>query len=161
MPELTPQSTPPDSDPLPPVDFPPPPPPDRVMVKEWEQWEGFRFTFLRHFPRPEDTEALRGVAQLLYDLVLDSPPSDWPQLPGPDTFWELVAAHAELRFLEGFLTSVFEEHRASSLPPEVEELSKYAGGIAYDLSEISDRITEKLAQFREATEGRKGGSWPR
>jgi hypothetical protein len=73
---------------------------------------GFRFTFLRHFPRPEDSEALRGVAQLLYDLVLENP-------------------------------------RVSSLPPEVEELSRYAGGLAYDLGEIADRLNQELAKWRE------------
>ena len=150
MPELTPQSTPsPDSDPLPEVDFPPAPPPPRAIAKDWEDWEGFRFTFLRHFPRPEDSDALRGVAQLLYDLVLETPHPDWPQLPGPETRWELVSVLSELRFLEGYLTSVFEEHRVSSLPPEVEELSRYAGGLAYDLGEIADRLNQELAKWRE------------
>lgn len=130
-------------------DFPPPPPPPRAVAKDWEQWEGFRFTFLRHFPRPEDSDALRHIAQLLYDLVLESPHPDWPELPGPETRWELVSVLSELRFLEGYLTSVFEEHRVSSLPPEVEELSRYAGGIAYDLSEISDRLSKELMKWHE------------
>jgi hypothetical protein len=154
MPELveestTPAETPPDPPPPPMFpDFPPPPP--RAVAKDWERWEGFRFTFLRHFPRPEDSDALRYIGQLLYDLVLEVPHPDWPQPPGPETRWELVAVLGELRFLEGFLTSVFEEHRVSSLPPEVEELSKFAGGIAYDLSEISDRLNRELAKWRDA-----------
>jgi hypothetical protein len=142
------QSTPPSAPPPPPTfpDFPPPPP--RAVTSDWEQWEGFRFTFLRHFPRERDTKALRGLAQLLYDLILESPRPAEP-LPGPETRWELVAALGELRFLQGYLLSVFEEHRVSSLPPEVESLSRLAGGISYDVGEIADRLSEELAKWRK------------
>jgi hypothetical protein len=143
MPELTPKSTPP-SPPEPPPPIPPP-----MLVKDWELWEGFRFTFLRHFTRPEDCAALRQVAQLLYDLVLERTPTGWPELPAPETRWEMVAVLAELRFLEGFLTSVFKEHQVCSLPPDVEKLSRFAGGIAYELSEIARRLNEELHNWRQ------------
>lgn len=118
------------------------------LVREWEKWEGFRFTFLFHFTRPEDADALRQVAQTLYDLVLDRAPGVWPSHPSPSTRWEMVAAMCELRFLEGYLRSVHREHQISSLPPEVEELSKFAGVIAHELSQIADRVNEELKKFR-------------
>jgi hypothetical protein len=101
-------------------------PPPKAVISDWESWEGFRFTFLRHFPRPEDVASLRGVAQLLYELTLENP-TGWPELSEPETRWELVAALSELQFLESYLTSVFEEHRLSSLRPSVEELSRFDG----------------------------------
>jgi hypothetical protein len=69
-------------------------------------------------------------------------------MPEPETRWELVAVLSELRFLEGYLTSVFEEHRLSSLPPRVEELSRFAGGLAHDVGEIAVRLNEELAKWR-------------
>ena len=71
MPELS-DSTPPVSPPpgpRRPIPEPPPESPPKAVTSEWEQWEGFRFTFLRYFT-PEDVAALRGVAQLLYSMHL-------------------------------------------------------------------------------------------
>lgn len=43
-------------------------------------WEGFRFTFLRHFTRPEDSgAALRSGGQMLYDPVLERTLTGWPK----------------------------------------------------------------------------------
>lgn len=140
MPELDQEFTPPPE--------PPPLPPARAIVDEWENWEGFRFTFLRHFTRPEDSAALRQVAQLLYDLVLERVPTGWPKMPLPETRWEMVAVLAELRFLEGYLKSVFKEHQVCSLPPEVEELSRFAGGLSYEIGEMGRRLNEELSKWR-------------
>ncbi|MBW8874497.1 MAG: hypothetical protein JF614_06000 [Acidobacteria bacterium] len=116
-------------------------------MSDWEDWEGFRFTFLRYF-NPEDVAALRGTAQLLYSMVLETPRLAPDAYPPPETRWELVAVLSELRFLEGFLTSVFEEHRVSSLPPKVEELCRFAGGLASDLADMGFRLNEELAKWR-------------
>ena len=134
-------------------EFIPPPeppslPPPRLITDDWENWEGFRFTFLRHFTRPEDSAALRQVAQLLYDLVLERTPTGWPEMPLPETRWEMVAVLAELRFLEGYCRTVFREHQVCSLPPEVEELSRFAGGLSYEIGEMARRLNEKLSVWR-------------
>lgn len=60
----------------------------------------------------------------------------------------MVAVLAELRFLEGFLKSVFKEHKACSLPPEVEKLSKYAGALSYEIGEMARRLNEELSKWR-------------
>ncbi len=148
MPELTPQcSSDPASPPRHPMPIPPAAPPPKAIASEWEKWEGFRFTFLRYF-NPEDVAALRGTAQLIYSMVLEAPRLPPDTYPSPETRWELTAVLAELRFLEGYLTSVFEEHRVSSLPPKVEELSRFAGGLASDVSDIAHRLNEELAKWR-------------
>ena len=127
MPELVPHST-------------PTPPP------QWERMEGFRSTFLLHFPIPH-ADALQRVAQLLYDLVLDSPPDPERIEDIPWTRWELSAALTELKFIESYLMSVFQEHKVSSLPPDVAKLSKLAGGIAGDLSRVIEEFEGVLAKW--------------
>jgi hypothetical protein len=53
-----------------------------------------------------------------------------------------------MRFIEGYLRSVFEEHRVSSLSPEVEKLSRMAGGMAWDLSEVTRTYKGELAKWQ-------------
>jgi hypothetical protein len=60
----------------------------------------------------------------------------------------MVAALAEMRFLEGFLKSVYKEHQVCSLPPEVEELSRFAGVLSYEIGEMGRRLNEELSKFR-------------
>jgi hypothetical protein len=126
----------------------PPEPPSNTISGDWEDWEGFRFTFLRYFP-PEDVAALRGVAQILYDLVLEEPRLPADAYPPPETRWEMVAVLSELRFLQGFLSTVSASRRQSSLPPKVEELCDYAGGLAWELANMGDNLNEELAKWRE------------
>jgi len=126
---------------------PPPESPPKAVTSEWAQWEGFRLTFLRYFT-PEDVAALRGMAQLLYSMVLEAPRLPPDTYPAPETRWELTAVLAELRFLEGFLTSVFDEHRVSSLSPGAEELSRFAGGLASNVSDLAFRLNEELGKWR-------------
>jgi hypothetical protein len=136
MPELR-DSTPP----------PVPPPATSTTVNEWEKYEGFRFTFLLHFTL-EEQAALQKVAQLLFDAVLEKPrPVDLPEEDGPWTRWEVATALGEMRYLEGYLGSIWDEHRVSSLPEHVEELSKFAGGISAELAEVSRHLEEGLHQW--------------
>jgi len=126
----------------------PPEPPSNTISGDWENWEGFRFTFLRFFP-PEDVAALQGVAQIIYDLVLEEPRLPKDAYPPPETRWEMVAVLSELRFLQGYLSTISASRRQSSHPPKVEELCDYAGGMAWELSEMGRRLNEELAKWRE------------
>jgi hypothetical protein len=131
-------------------DSTPPPvlPPPSATVASWERREGFRTTFLIHFPL-EHQEALQRVAQFLFDAALEKQPGDdWPQLPGPWTEWELLAALAEMRILEGFLRAVFDEKAASSLPAHVEELCSVAAGASLALAEVSRNLERELGEWR-------------
>lgn len=126
----------------------PPEPPSNTISGDWENWEGFRFTFLRYFP-PEDVAALRATAQLLYDQVLESPRLEADTYPPPETRWDMVAVLSELRFLQGFLSTVSASRRQSSHPPKVEELCDFAGGLAWELENMGNRLNEELAKWRE------------
>ena len=130
-------------------DLPDSTPPDPLL--DWESREAFRATYLIHFP-PEHADTLQRHAQILYDYALEKPEKR-PELRGPWTLWEVLAALSEMRFIEGYLRSVFEEHRISSLSPEVEKLSRMAGGMAWDLSEVTRTYKGELAKWQ-----RKHGS---
>jgi hypothetical protein len=138
MPELS-DSTPP---PLSPAASP--------TVTDWEKYEGFRATFLIHFPL-EDQEAFQHLARYLYDTVLEKPTAK--PLLGPWTAWELAAALAEMRFLEGYLRSVWQEKQVSSLPRSVEKLCTIAAGAVAGIAEVSRDLERGLEQWR-----RKHGS---
>ncbi|HEX4966196.1 MAG TPA: hypothetical protein VF173_35635 [Thermoanaerobaculia bacterium] len=92
--------------------------------------------------------SLRGTAQLLYNLILEAPSLGEDSYPPPETRWEMVAALSELRFLQGFLSTISASRRQSSFPPEVEELCDLAGRIAWELSEITRRLNEELLKWR-------------
>ena len=86
--------------------------------------------------------------------------------PAPETRWELVAVLSELRFLEGFLTSVRAAKTKSSLPAKVEKLCDFAGGLAYEIGEIGRGLVARaltqvfrqgmqLAEFNYAPDNRQ------
>jgi hypothetical protein len=113
----------------------------------WEKHEGFRETFLLHYTEPKANETLRNLGNLLFDLSLERE-DQGPSRPESSTRSELQAALADLRFLEGFLTSVGRGHIVSSLAPEDIGLSRFAAGQALNLGAIANRIEEELGPVK-------------
>jgi hypothetical protein len=132
------------SEPPPPPSSPPPPAASST-VTDWERYEGLRQTFLIHFPL-ETQEAFQYAAQFAYDAILEKP-AEHP-LPGPWTAWELHAALAEMRFLEGYLRSVWQEKEVSSLPRSVEELCSYAAGASAGIADVSLTLEKELTRWQ-------------
>lgn len=110
----------------------------------WEDFEGFRETFLLNFTEPGHNQALRTVACLLYNLILEAAHA----MPGPAEGWvraHVRAALADLRFLQGFLTFLGKEGRKSdSLPGDERELCRIVGQKARALGRIADAIEAGL-----------------
>jgi hypothetical protein len=129
----------------PPPPSPPPPPAASSTVTDWERFEGFRTTFLIHFPL-ETQEAFHHVARFAYDAILEKP-AEHP-LPGPWTAWELVAVLSEMHFLEGYLQSIRREKEVSSLPRKVEKLCDIAGNALAGLHEVAFDLERGLGQWR-------------
>jgi hypothetical protein len=103
----------------------------------------------------EEQAALQKVAQLLYDAVLEKPrPVDLPEQTAPWMLWEVRTALSEMHYLEGYLGTIFDAHRLSSLSPAVEKLSKMAGGIASDLEDVIRTFTQELRKW-ERRHGRR------
>jgi hypothetical protein len=71
---------------------------------------------------------------------------DWPAWPESSTRTEMRAAVADLRHLQGFLASIGQERRVSSLDPGDAKLSKHASQVARLLKQVGDTIERKLAK---------------
>jgi hypothetical protein len=165
MPELTTHST-PISNPLPPslLAVPPhdptspsaPPPataqggnhgvaaPPIIDPASWEDYPIFRESFLMYITEPKHNAALRTAGDFLFTMVLEQN-GNWPSWTESSTRTELRAALADLRHLQGFLTSVGREHRLSSLSLEDTTLSQSAARIAVEVGKLASRIEHELA----------------
>jgi hypothetical protein len=126
MPELTPQSTPPDPRPF-----------------AWEEYPAFRSTFTMHFTREDDRAALEHLGRTMYEVALEMS-AVWPRSPESSTQTEMRAAAADLRHLEGFLGMVGRERKDSSLDPEDAYLSARAEKMARQLGRLAEWIETEL-----------------
>jgi hypothetical protein len=122
-----------------------PAPIPRIDPEEWEDHEGFRETFLLHYTDPEANQTLRRLGGLMFNQALERVDL-WPKRPESATRAELLAVVADLRFLEGYLGAVGQEHVISSLSSEDTALSQLAAAQALDVGRIADRIEEELAR---------------
>jgi hypothetical protein len=122
--------------------------PPTIDPARWEDFEGFRESFLLYFTRKPDNAALRTVATLLYDLVLDSGSTLMPEHPEGWVRAQVRAALADLRFLQGFLDSLTQEAEGASLEPYEEHLYRFAGARSAVLGTVADEIEEQLGPWR-------------
>jgi hypothetical protein len=116
-----------------------------IDPEAFEDYEGFRETFLFYFTEPKTNDALRATGTLLFELALECCGS-WPVRPEGQVRAELHAAIADLRHLEGFLASVGQEHLVSSLDIADTALSKFAAHQAGEVGRIADRIEKELLE---------------
>ena len=123
----------------------------------WEDFEGFRETFLLNFTDPRDNTALRAVGRVLYHLVLEAA----HVMPGPPESWvraHIRAAVADLRFLQGFLAFVGEERGNTDLPAAEEDLCRTVARKARILGRVADGIEVGLGEIRPAVSGPPHGA---
>ena len=125
----------------------PPAVPPAFDPDAWETLPAFRQTFLMHVTPPGFAEALQGVGELLYSLILEAP-AEWPPWAESTTRTELRAAAVDLRHLQGFLASVGRERQVSSLSPEDAYLALIAGKLARQLGHAAAWIEGELAEVK-------------
>jgi hypothetical protein len=117
----------------------------RIDPATWEEFEGFRRTFLMYFSRPGDDLALARISQLAFEMALEYS-GHWPDRPMTSPREEAIAGLDELRFIQGFFRSLGEEHQISVLDVPDTRLSVLAGDIALDLKVLGDRFAAELAR---------------
>jgi hypothetical protein len=135
MPELTPQSSSPPDSAVPPI----------LDPGQWESFPVFRESFLLYISEPQFNAALRTAAEHFFAMMLETY-DRWPAWPESSTRMELRAAVADMRHLQGFLASVGQERRISSLSEGDVRLSRLASEIARTLNRIAGSIERKLAK---------------
>jgi hypothetical protein len=123
---------------------PPPASPPVIDPAKWEDFPTFRETFLAYFTRPEDAAAFRHIGNLVFEMVLEHC-RYFPDPPESDVRRELRAALADLRHLQGFLRTLGNQRKASSLGPEDTALSRYAAKQSGKVRRLTDRIEQRLA----------------
>lgn len=121
-------------------------PPPIVNPATWEDFNGYRETFLLHFPDPVTNAALRRTADLYYQLILESP-LVMPDQPEGWVRSQIRAAVADLRFLQGFLAFLGGEAE-TSLTPHEEHLCRFAGARAEVIGRAADEIESELGPWR-------------
>ena len=146
MSELLAQSS-PSSPPPDPHEGPPAVPPV-IDPGAWEDFPVFRETFLYYLTPRAYAAAVRGVGEWLFGMVLECY-GQWPAWPESATRTEVRAALADLRHLEGFLTSVGREHEVSSLADDDTRLSQLAARLAPELGALAAEIERALAPGEE------------
>jgi len=109
----------------------------------WEDFEGFRETFLLNFTDPESNAALRSLGRVLYHLILESA-HVMPALPEGWVHGNLRAALADLRFVQGFLAFVGEERGSDGMTAEEEALCRTVSRKARALRKIADALAAEL-----------------
>ncbi len=114
----------------------------------WEDYPAFRETFLMYFTPPGYAVALRTVGEMLHTMILERYDS-WPSWPESSTRTELRAAVADLRHLQGFLASVGQERKLSSLDTEDAFLSNLAAKLSPQVGRLAGWIEHELEGRRE------------
>jgi hypothetical protein len=120
-------------------------PPPAADPHAWEKLPAFRQTFLMYVTPPGFQEALQGLGEMLYSLVLETP-AEWPPWTESATRTEMRAALADLRHLEGFLGAVGREREVSSLDPEDAYLSGIAARLSRQIRHAADGIDRELQE---------------
>jgi hypothetical protein len=133
------------------MDAPPPPPPAAPGLAtppldpaRWEDFEGFRETFLLNFTDPSQNATLRSLSRMLYHLILETA----HLMPVPEEGWlrlHLRAAVADLRFLQGFLAFLGDERRNVALPEDEDDLCRKVSRKARAVGRIADGIEARLS----------------
>lgn len=133
------------SEDLPPAITPP------MDPAKWEDFEGFRETFLLHFSDQKANSTLRGLGDLLYELVLEFE-HFWPRQPEGVTRSELRAVVADLRHSEGYLRAFGEQPEQTELTPYEEHLCRVAARQAEAVKAAADAIEAELGSWRGEAE---------
>ena len=134
MPELTQESS-----------SPPPAVPATITPSTWEDFPVFRETFLMYVSEPAFNASLRTAGEHFFNMLLEHY-DRWPAWQESSTRTELRAAVADMRHLQGFLASIGQERRLSSLDEGDARLSKHASQVARLLKQVADTIERKLAK---------------
>jgi hypothetical protein len=119
--------------------------PDRPesIPPPWNESDSFRETTLIWINDPDDREALRRVGRLIYDLAIEA--TSYEPAEPSQTRAELSAALADLRYLEGYLAAVGREAEESTLEPEDDALSHFAGRLAGQVGSLAAAIEKVLS----------------
>jgi hypothetical protein len=109
----------------------------------FESYDGFRETTLAVFSDPEDNRALRRFGALLSDMAWEFAPH-WPAVPGGSFRNDVRASIADLRHLQGYLSHLSRQQKATVLTAEETCLGQVCGRLAAGVKGIADTLEREL-----------------
>jgi hypothetical protein len=118
--------------------------PPAIVPECWEDFDGFRETFLVDFTVPEHNAALRRLCYVLSALIGEA----YRVMPKSPEGWyrtQVRAALADLRFLQGYLAETAGEG-AWNIPVGDEALARLVRRKTAALGKIADAIEGALAE---------------
>ena len=121
--------------------------PPAIVPECWEDFDGFRETFLVDFTVPEHNAALRRLCDVLSALIGEA----YRVMPKAPEGWfrtQIRAALADLRFLQGYLTDMADED-SWNIPAGDEALARLVRRKALALGKIADAIEGALGVLSE------------
>jgi hypothetical protein len=125
------------------VPQPPHASPQDLTPAGWEESAGFRSTFLYHFDDPADVQALRHLARMFHESILEMARYAAPSGESA-TRQELRAAAADLRHVQGFLAAVARSREESELPAADAELAGLAARQALAVAGLAAVLEQAL-----------------
>lgn len=142
-------ATPPQSEPPPPIsdtppDDPPPAIPPIINPDRFEDFPFLRETFMLYVSDPKANASLRGMADLLFELILEYW-GKWSDQPEGFLRASLRAAVADMRSVQGFLAELEEGAQDS---PHEEHLAELGASIAPEIGALADRLEKELGSWR-------------
>ncbi len=111
--------------------------PPVIDPAQFEDFPAFRETFLGIFTDPDHNAALREIGSMVFEMALEYR-GYWPDQPEGSLRSELRALVADLRFVQGHLTSLG-EHGGPNTPQEAHHL-RVSAGLAEDVASIADAL---------------------
>ncbi len=119
--------------------------PPLVNPRDWEDFGVYRETFLVYFTEPRDNLALRDSGRLVHNMALEYY-QHWPDQPEGWTRSHLRASVADLRHLEGFLTTIGDNPPENH--PHEAHLCRMAVRMARKVAVVADQIEKELGSWR-------------
>ncbi len=117
--------------------------PQSLTPAGWDESAGFRETFLFHYDDPDDARALRHVARMFHESILELARSAPPGAES-STRLELRAAVADLRHVQGFLATVGRHLEESELSVADGELAALAARQSLAVAGLAAVIEQAL-----------------
>ncbi len=127
--------------------------PPKIEPKDWNRFIVLREMFLADITDPVHNAALRLVTDLVHSSIFEES-DDWPELPHALLRQQLLGVLADLRVLEGYLTSRAQEEVNSVLDTYETALARLAGAWALRVRDLADEMEAELRHWP----GEKSGS---
>jgi hypothetical protein len=110
-----------------------------------DDYSVFRETFVSVWLDKDEAAAFRSFGMAQSSMALEKRTGPWRDTELDMMTWDLTAALADLRFLQGFFDSVYENNKSDYDSPREKRWIRLAQRMSKRLSSLGDEIEKELA----------------